>query len=86
MKILGSTGFTIQSEKSGVKILGDGKAKYDDKCELGSKIDNSKIENNEIRKKDQKTSKSKKLSKSKKTVGSLDFFIYRARLAFTKLR
>ena len=64
----------------------------------GSKIDDDEVDNkfddevdNEVRKKSHKTSKSKnllkskKLSKSKKMV-RLDFFTFRARLAFTELR
>ena len=56
----------------------------------GNRIDDNKFagnefEDNEVGKKIQKWSKSRNLSKSKKTVGS-DFFIPRAKLAFTKLR
>ena len=61
----------------------------------GSKLDGSEIDDGEagggevddkVRKKGQKTSKSKKLSNSKKTVGSLDIFTPRAKLAFNALR
>ena len=50
-------------------------------------MDCNKFEDNDIveKKNSQKTSKSKKLSKFKKTVGFLNFLIFKARLAFTKL-
>ena len=50
-----------------------------------SEVDGDKIEDDEIRKKVQKLSKSKNLSKSKKMVRS-DFFTPKAKLAFIKLR
>ena len=53
----------------------------------GSKArrDESEVEDDEVGKKVQKTSKSKKSSKSKETLGS-DFFTLGAKLVFTKLR
>ena len=63
-----------------------------DKSEIdGGEVDVGKVGNNEVRKKNQKTSKSKNLfkfknlSRSKKTVG-LDFFTLGTRLAFTIFR
>ena len=72
-------------KKSGVGVGGDSKARR-----AGSKIDSGefdsgKVEDYEIGKKVQKTSKSKNLTKFKKTV-EIDFLTPRAKLAFTKLR
>ena len=77
--------------KGGVGVGGNNKAGRG-----GSEIDKSRIDNieidggevkvDEVGKKVHKTSKSKNLSKSKKTVRSLDFFTFGAKLAFTKLR
>ena len=50
-----------------------------------NKVDNGEVEDDEVRKKVKKTSKSKNLSKSKKTV-RIDFFTPGAKLAFPKLR
>ena len=52
----------------------------------GSEVDSNEIEDYEVGKKVQKTTKSKNLSKSKKTVGSLNFFTFKAKLPFIKLR
>ena len=51
----------------------------------GDKVDSAELEDDEVEKKVQKTSKSKNLSKSKTTV-RMHFFIPKAKLAFTKLR
>ena len=77
--------------KSKVGVDGESRAGCDrsklDESEIdGGEIDSSKVRDVEVRKKVQKIAKSKNLSKSKKTIGSLDFFILRAKLAFTKLR
>ena len=97
LKILESTESLTWPGKGRVGVGGDSKARHDGKSELeeretGNNEFDGKVNDeidDEVRKKDQKTSKSKnlfkKLSKSKKTVG-LDFFTPRARLAFTKLR
>ena len=74
-----------EPKKSGVKVGGNNKAKRD-KSEIDEgEVDGGKVEDNEVEKKVQKTSKFKNLSKSK-TVGSSDFLIPRAKLAFTQLR
>ena len=49
------------------------------------RVDGGEVGDDEIGKKDRKTSKSKNLYQSKKTVRS-DFFTLRARLAFIKLK
>ena len=70
----------------------DDKVEHDGRCKFGgskigsSEINSVEVANNKFGKKNQKTSKSKKLSKSKKIVGSSDFFILGAKLAFIKLR
>ena len=58
-----------------------------DKSELdGGEVDVDEVEVDEVGKKVQKISKSKNLSKFKKTIGSLDFLIFKAKLTFTKLK
>ena len=92
LKILKSIKPIIRLEEGGVGVGGNDRAKYDSKCKLGdsevggNEVDDSKVANDEVRKKDQKMSKSKKLFKSKKTVKSLDFLTFRARLAFIELK
>ena len=77
-------------EKDGVGVSNSSRAKRD-KSELDrSKIDNNEIDDSEVgddkfEKNVQKLSKSKNLFKSKEIV-RLNFFIFGARLAFTKLR
>ena len=76
---------TIWPGEDRVRVGSNGKAKCNSKCRLGGKLNNSEVDDgevndNEIEKKDQKR------SKSKKTVGSLDFFIFKARLTFIDLR
>ena len=90
MKILGSTESTIQPGKGGARVNNESKAKRNNRYKLDSgeidsnEIDSNEIKNDKVEKNDQKTSKSKKLFKFKKT--ELSFFIFKARLAFTKLR
>ena len=99
-KTSGSTESTTQPVEGIIGVDSDSRSRRDgnklDKKELNeSEIDDGKIDSSEIddeiEKKDQKMSKSKnllkskKLFKSKKTLGS-DFFTFRTRLAFTKLR
>ena len=86
LKTLESTKSITRPEKGKVGVDSNGRAKRDSRCELDIKVDDGKVGNNEVGKKDQKTSKSKNLSKSKKTVRSSDFFTLGARLAFIKLR
>ena len=91
MKTLRSIKSRTQYGEGGVEVSINGKAKRKSKCELGGEVDDVEVEDGEVRddearKKDQKTSKSKKLSKSKKIVRSLNFFTFRAKLTFTKLR
>ena len=73
--------------RKGIIGVSNSRKEYSNRAEpVGKdKIDDSEVEDNEVRKKDQKTSKSKKLSKFKKIVGS-NFFTPGARLRFTKLR
>ena len=96
MKTSGNIESTRQLGKNKVKVDDNGRTERDNKCKLGSEVNNgeinqSKIRDNKVGKKDQKMSKSKnlfkfkKLSKSKKTLES-NFFTLGARLAFTKLR
>ena len=62
-------------------------SEIDDRRKIdGSEADGDEVKDDEVGKKFQKTSKSKNLFKSKKTVGFSDFFIPKAKLAFTKLR
>ena len=96
LKTLGSTECLTRLGKSVVGVDGDSKAGHN-----GSKLDRTEIDDgeigggkvdNEVGKKDQKTSKSKnlfkskKLSKSKKAIGSSDFLTFRTKLAFTELK
>ena len=96
LKISGNTESTIQPGEGVVGVGGDSRIGRDRNKHNKSEIDDGEISsgkiNNEVGKKDQKTSKSKNLfkskksSKSKKVIGSLDFLIPRAKLAFIKLR
>ena len=75
---------SAKPRKGRVRVDGDSRARRNGSQLNQSGIDNIKVngdevEDNKVRKKDQKT------SKSKKTVGS-NFFTLRTRLAFTKLR
>ena len=72
--------------KKDVIGFGDNKKEHNDRIDPvdRDKIDDGKVEDNEIGK-NQKMFKSKKLFKSKKIIG-LDFLTLKARLAFTKLR
>ena len=90
LKTLGSTEPLTRLGEGVVGVGGDSRARRD-----GSKLDGSEVDDDEVNssevddevgKKDQKTSKSKKLSKSKKTVRSSDFFTPGAKLAFIKLK
>ena len=90
LKISGSIESVTQPGKGVVGVGDNNKARRDgsklDRSELdGNKVDGGEIEDDKIRKRVQKTFKSKNLFKSKKTVGSLDFLIPGAKLAFTKL-
>lgn len=78
--------FTTPLRESKGEGSNDNKIESDDKYKLGgSEIDGGKLGDDEIGKKDQKTSKSKKSSLSKKTMGFLDFLTSEARLVFIKL-
>ena len=91
-----NTESSTQSGKAVVGVCGDSRAGRDRSMLDKSEIDNGEVSSrefdDEVGKKSQKTSKSKnffkskKSSKFKKTIGSLDFFNPRAKLAFTKLR
>ena len=100
MKISRGTESTTHPGKGINGVGGDSRAGRDRNKLDGSKLDRNKINNsevdgnkinNEIGKKSHKMSKSKnlfkskKLSESKKMLG-LDFFIFGAKLVFTKLR
>ena len=90
MKSLWSTESVIRPGKDVISVNIDNRAGYNrnelDGRETGNNKVNDKIDN-EVGKKDLKTSKSKNLFKksAKKTVGS-DFLTPGAKLAFTKLR
>ena len=90
LKTLGSIESSTQIKKGGVEVGDHSKAKCDGSEVVGYKIDNSEVEDDKIWKKDQKTSKSKNLFKSQNLFKSkkteLDFFTFRARMVFTKLR
>ena len=77
---------SVESRKGRVRIKSGSRARYDRSEIDGGEVNNIKIEDNKVRKKVQKTSKSKNSSKSKKMVGSLNFLILEAKLAFTELR
>ena len=91
LKISRSIESTIQPGESLVGVGGDsrawqGRSKFNrsklDGVEVdGSKIDGIEVEDDEVGKKVQKRSKSKNLSKT-----TSDFFIFGAKLTFTKLR
>ena len=77
---------TAKLKKSGDGVGSDNRA-----GRVGSKIDSDEVDGGEVEvdkvgKKVQKKTKSKNLSKSKKTIGSSDFLILGAKLAFTKFR
>ena len=75
----------VKLRKGIVGVGGNSKAGRDGKCELSSsEVDGIEVENNEVKKNGQKTSKSKNLSKFKKTKS--DFLIFRIKMTFTKLR
>ena len=79
---------STEPRKGGVRVGGNRRAECDGSELNGNgmnnvEVDGNKIGDNEVRKRGRKTSKN--LSKSKKTIGS-DFFIPKARLAFTKLK
>ena len=92
-----SSAESAKPKKGRIGVGDNSKARCDGRCKLNEReTGNNKVHNkvddevdDKVGKKSQKTSKFKnlfqKLSKSKKTVGS-DFFILRARLAFTELR
>ena len=71
---------SVEFKKGWIKDDSGSKAGHD-----GSEIDRSGMDDNEVRKKGQKTSKSKNLSKFKKMIRS-DFLTPEARLAFIELR
>lgn len=74
LRILKSIEFIKRFEKDGVVVGSDRRVKSNCKYKLdGNEVNSSKVGNNEIKKNDQKISKSKKLFKCKKTIGSLDF-------------
>ena len=90
LKTLGSTKSLTRPGRGKVKVGIDNKAgrngiELDESKVDYEKVGDSKIGNDEIEKKVQKLSKSKNLSKSKKMIGS-DFFTFKTRLAFIKLR
>ena len=97
MKTSESAESLTQLGKSRVEVDNDSRTGRDGRCKLDKReIGDNKVDDevddefyNKIEKKGQKTSKFKnlfkKLSKFKKTV-RLDFFIFKTRLAFTKLR
>ena len=78
--------------REGVVIIGGnskagGDKRNPDRSKLdGDDIDCNEVEDDEVGKRVQKTSKSKNPSKSKKTIKSSNFFISGAKLAFTELR
>ena len=85
----GSTKFKTRPSKSKVEVCGSragrGRNKLDGSRNDNNEVDGNKVEDDEVRTKVQKSSKSKNLSKSKKTV-ELDFLTPGAKLVFTKLR
>ena len=90
MKTSKSTKSLTQPRRGGVGVDGSSRTGRDGSKLDGSKIDNDEVDGDKVRddevgKKVQKLLKSKNLFKSKKMTRS-DFFILRARLAFTKLR
>ena len=82
---------SAKPRKSGVGVGDDNKvgrtrSEIDDGKKINvSKVDGDKIEDDEVGKKAQTTSKPKNLFKFKKMVGT-DFLIPEAKLMFTKLR
>ena len=79
LKTLGNTEFTIWSGEGRVEVDGSSRARYNGNKLNKTKIDSIEVENNKVRKKVQKPSKSKKMIR-------LDFLTPEAKLAFTKLR
>ena len=74
LKILQSIEFTKRFEKDRVVVGSNRRVKSNCKYKLGgNEVHSNKVGNNEVKKNDQKISKSKKLFKCKKTIGSLDF-------------
>lgn len=89
MKTWESIESTIRFGKGGVRFGGENKKEHGSKIGLDSRdvIGSGEINGSEIR--DNKCVKEKnyqKMSKSRKMIGFLDFLIFGARLAFTKLR
>ena len=82
-----STASTTCSAESGVGLGDNKRARHNGKCEFdGSEINGGESGDDEVKKKSQKTFKSKNSLKSKKTVRFSNFFTFRAKLTFTKLR
>lgn len=69
-----------------VEVDNDGKDKYNDEIELDgrSEVDDNKIGDNRVAK-EKNHQKTGKMSKYKKTIRSLDFFTFGAKLVFIKL-
>ena len=63
LKILGSTESITQIGEGEVGISDDSKAGCNGKCKFGSEVDDSGVKDDEVRKKDQKLSKSQNLTK-----------------------
>ena len=81
---------SAEPKKGGARVGGDSKTVRDrsgfNRSEMDNiEVDSDQVGDKQIGKKAPKKSKSKNLSKFKKMVGS-NFFISKARLAFTKLR
>ena len=89
LKTSGGTESKIRHGEGGVGVGGSSRAGRG-RSGIGEmndiEVDGGEIEVDEVEKKVHKSSKSKNLSESKKTIRSLDFFIFGAKLAFTKLR
>ena len=89
LKTLEGTESKIRPGEGGVGVGGSSRAGRG-RSGIGEmndiEVDGGEIEVDEVEKKVHKSSKSKNLSESKKTIRSLDFFIFGAKLAFTKLR
>lgn len=78
---------STKSKESKKYVIGVGgsRKKRENRDEL---VDKSEIDNNEVGgdKIDNDVKKNQKMSKSKKMIESSDFFIFRAKLVFTKLK
>ena len=85
MKSSGSTESKIQPSEGGVGVGSDNKARHKRSDIDSSGIDNIEVDGVEVEV-DEVEKKVQKSSKSKKTVGSLDFLIPGANLAFNELR